>query len=101
MTSKASSRVRASNMELLRIVSMLLVVLVHVDGASLGLPFINGNLSDLASRGRIYFDYRCELFHAYFRLFWNKTEMEGDCLLPFPVCILFCIDSVVCATSFG
>ncbi len=50
MTSNVSSNMRASNMELLRIVSMLLVVLVHVDGASLGLPFINGNLSDLTAR---------------------------------------------------
>lgn len=29
---------RESNIELLRIVSMLMVVLVHIDGASLGLP---------------------------------------------------------------
>ena len=34
-------------MELLRIISMLMVLLVHIDGASLGLPYLNGNMSQL------------------------------------------------------
>lgn len=38
---------RQSNMELLRIISMLMVLLVHIDGASLGLPDIGGNFSAL------------------------------------------------------
>lgn len=46
----SESKVRESNMELLRIVSMLMVVLVHIDGASLGLPAFNGNFPMLAAR---------------------------------------------------
>ena len=38
---------RQSNMELLRIVSMLMVLTVHADGASLGLPDLSGNLTCL------------------------------------------------------
>lgn len=41
---------RQSNIELLRIVSMLMIVLVHIDGASLGLPQIEGDFSQLSSR---------------------------------------------------
>lgn len=41
---------RQSNMELLRIVSMLMVLSVHIDGASLGLPELGGDLSGLTSR---------------------------------------------------
>lgn len=41
---------RESNLEALRIVSMLMVVLVHIDGASLGLPNIKGDFSALTSR---------------------------------------------------
>lgn len=41
---------RESNLEALRIVSMLMVVLVHIDGASLGLPYIKGEFSALTSR---------------------------------------------------
>lgn len=41
---------RLSNMELLRILSMMMILGVHIDGASLGLPEINGNLSELDSR---------------------------------------------------
>lgn len=37
---------RRSEIELLRIVSMLMVLMVHVDGASLGLPAPPGSLSD-------------------------------------------------------
>ena len=40
---------RASNMELLRIVSMLMVLCVHIDGASLGLP-ANTDINDLSAR---------------------------------------------------
>lgn len=36
---------RSSNMELLRIVSMLMVLTVHLDGASLSLPALHGNLA--------------------------------------------------------
>lgn len=43
-------RNRYSNIELLRIVSMMMVLLVHIDGASLRLPFIDGNLSALNDR---------------------------------------------------
>lgn len=38
---------RQSNMELLRIISMMMVLIVHIDGASLELPYINGNISQL------------------------------------------------------
>lgn len=41
---------RKSNLEALRIVSMMMVVLVHIDGASLGLPSIKGDLQALTSR---------------------------------------------------
>ena len=45
-----AARIRQSNMELLRIVSMIMVVLVHVDGASLGLPAPGGDLLGLGAR---------------------------------------------------
>ena len=41
---------RESNLEALRIVSMMMVVLVHIDGASLGLPSPKGDLQALTSR---------------------------------------------------
>ncbi len=41
---------RDSNMELLRIVSMMMVLMVHIDGASLGLPDPQGNWNILDSR---------------------------------------------------
>lgn len=41
---------RLSNMELLRVVSMLMVLAVHIDGASLGLPQLHGDLSALTAR---------------------------------------------------
>ncbi len=41
---------RQSNMELLRIVSMLMILTVHVDGASLGLPEPGGDISVLDAR---------------------------------------------------
>lgn len=45
----AASR-RQSNMELLRIISMLMVLAVHIDGASLGLPDLKGDFSALDCR---------------------------------------------------
>jgi hypothetical protein len=42
---------RSSNLEALRIVSMLMVLTVHVDGASLGLPGPVGDFSQLTDRG--------------------------------------------------
>jgi len=44
---------RQSNMELLRIVSMLMVLTVHADGAALGLPAMRGNISG-ASAGDLW-----------------------------------------------
>lgn len=46
---------RQSNMELLRIVSMLMVLAVHIDGASLGLPELGGDIAALtrARRGNL------------------------------------------------
>lgn len=41
---------RQSNFELLRIVSMLMVLGVHIDGASLGLPEASGNWGALTAR---------------------------------------------------
>ena len=41
---------RQSNMELLRVVSMLMVLAVHIDGASLGLPRLGGNLGAMTAR---------------------------------------------------
>ncbi len=41
---------RQSNMELLRIVSMLMVLAVHIDGASLGLPELMGEINDITAR---------------------------------------------------
>lgn len=41
---------RQSNIELLRIVSMLMVLAVHVDGASLGLPEPMGDIASLTAR---------------------------------------------------
>lgn len=41
---------RESNLEALRIVCMMMVVLVHIDGASLGLPSPKGDLQALTSR---------------------------------------------------
>lgn len=38
---------RQSNIELLRIVSMMMVLIVHIDGASLGLPQVFGNVDSL------------------------------------------------------
>lgn len=40
--------VRQSNIELLRIISMLMVLTVHVDGASLGLPAPDGDFASLS-----------------------------------------------------
>ena len=45
-----TEKVRKSNMEMLRIVSMLMVLAVHVDGASLGLPDACGDACSLDSR---------------------------------------------------
>lgn len=39
---------RQTNIELLRILSMLFVVMVHLDGAALSLPIIGGNISQLS-----------------------------------------------------
>ncbi len=44
------ARERQSNIELLRIVSMLMVLTVHIDGASLGLPQVFGNVDNLTGR---------------------------------------------------
>lgn len=41
---------RQSNFELLRIVSMLMVLAVHIDGASLGLPEPLGCVATLTAR---------------------------------------------------
>lgn len=41
---------RRSNMELLRIVSMLMVLAVHMDGASLGLPALAGDIASATAR---------------------------------------------------
>lgn len=41
---------RLSNMELLRIISMLMVLAVHIDGASLGLPAPDGDFASLSAR---------------------------------------------------
>lgn len=48
--SSDAKKTRLSNMELLRIISMIMVLIVHLDGASLGLPELKGNLSNLDSR---------------------------------------------------
>ncbi len=45
-----TSHCRLSNIELLRIISMLMVLAVHIDGASLGLPDLTGNISALSPR---------------------------------------------------
>lgn len=45
-----SPPVRQSNFELLRIVSMLMVLTVHADGAALGLPKLNGHWDLLSAR---------------------------------------------------
>lgn len=42
------SKERLSNIELLRIVSMLMVVCVHLDGASLGLPELHGRWAGMS-----------------------------------------------------
>ena len=70
---------RESNLEALRIVSMMMVVLVHIDGASLGLPSIKGDLQALTSRdvafgSGIHYDHRSELLHTDFRIFRNKAS---------------------------
>ncbi|MBE6317643.1 MAG: hypothetical protein E7081_01555 [Bacteroidales bacterium] len=41
---------RQSNIELLRIVSMLLILVVHIDGASLGLPQPMGDIASMMAR---------------------------------------------------
>lgn len=41
---------RQSSFELLRILSMLMVLIVHIDGASLGLPSPSGDITEIASR---------------------------------------------------
>lgn len=41
---------RQSNMELLRIVSIIMVLAVHLDGASLGLPAPSGDISEVSAR---------------------------------------------------
>ena len=40
---------RKSNIELLRIISMAMVLAVHLDGASLGLPHPAGNIVQMTS----------------------------------------------------
>lgn len=42
--------IRLSNMELLRIVSMLMVLAVHLDGASIGLPKPAGEITGMSAR---------------------------------------------------
>ena len=46
----SESKGRQSNMELLRIVSMVMVLGVHIDGASLGLPDLGGRIEYLNPR---------------------------------------------------
>ena len=46
-----TKRVRQSNMELLRVISMLAVVMVHLDGASLSLPKPTGDMWAVTARG--------------------------------------------------
>lgn len=41
---------RKSNIELLRIVSIVMVLIVHLDGASLGLPEPMGNITTVSGR---------------------------------------------------
>ena len=41
---------RKSNIELLRIVSIVMVLIVHLDGASLGLPEPMGNITAVSGR---------------------------------------------------
>ena len=43
-------KTRESNFELLRVVSMVMVLLVHIDGASLGLPQANGDIGAVTAR---------------------------------------------------
>lgn len=50
MQSQPRAGSRQSNLELLRIVSMLMVLGVHIDGASLGLPDVRGDFSVLTER---------------------------------------------------
>lgn len=42
--------IRQSNIELLRIISIVMVVVVHLDGASLGLPIPSGDISAVTPR---------------------------------------------------
>ncbi|MCM1292003.1 MAG: acyltransferase [Bacteroides sp.] len=41
---------RQSNIEILRIISMLMILIVHFDGASLGLPILSGHISAMTAR---------------------------------------------------
>lgn len=41
---------RQSNIELLRLISMLLILMVHIDGASLGLPQPMGDIASMTAR---------------------------------------------------
>lgn len=47
---KITRNVRQSNLELLRVLSMLFVLMVHIDGASLGLPQVGGEWTALTGR---------------------------------------------------
>lgn len=49
-TAKGNNKERQSNFELLRIISMLMVLGVHIDGASLGLPEPSGCWASLTAR---------------------------------------------------
>lgn len=45
-----AAKPRQSNMELLRIISMLMILAVHIDGASVGLPSPDGDFGSLTVR---------------------------------------------------
>ena len=91
---------RQSNMELLRIVAMLAVIAVHLDGASLGLPSPQANISllsrddwwRLAMEAVTIVGVNCfSLFSGYFGI---RTSFKG-----FTIFSIWCLVYCVCMCS--
>lgn len=89
---------RKSNIELLRIVSIVMVLIVHLDGASLGLPEPMGNITAVSGRdwwrlveigGRELCHYRCQLFYPYFGLLRHQSQLARICKICHNMPVLF------------
>ena len=99
------SGARASNMELLRIVSMMMVLAVHFDGAALGLPELKGNIGNanfvdvwrLAVEALVIIGVNCfTLISGYFGI---KLRIRSICNFLFE-CVFYSVGIYTCLSFF-